>query len=272
VHWRQISTTGPSPRTFPAIVHDDSRKVVLLFGGNRVLFGKTDDDSVFLNDLWQWNGKRWKQIDVPDGPSERAEAAFAFDDARGRAVLFGGYRRVKGNMERFGDTWEWDGRRWTRVSLLGPSPRNGAAMVYDRDRRRVVLFGGPLTDGGGSETWEWNGHEWSKNESAVSEGRFNTAMTYDEERHRVIRFGGWNSKERTEDTCEYDGVVWKQLAVTGPVARNHSRMVYDRRRQRAVLFGGHDGTLVFGDLWEWNGNSWQQRVFTSPQERVENGH
>ena len=30
-----------------------------------------------------------------------------------------------GERIRLGDTWEWDGRRWTRMSDTGPSPRSG---------------------------------------------------------------------------------------------------------------------------------------------------
>lgn len=268
--WKQVSVTGPRPRTFPAMTYDSVRRVTLLFGGNRVLFGKDADAAVFLNDLWQWNGRQWQELPA-SGPAARAEAALAFDEQRGRAVLFGGYRRVNGQVERLGDTWEWDGARWTQVSTTGPRPRNGAALAYDRERRCVVLFGGNLTNGGGSDTWEWDGRAWRQS-AAVTEGRFNPALTYDEARRRVLRFGGWNGQARTDDTWEYDGQTWRRLAADGPAARNHAALVYDRRRRRAWLFGGHQGELVLGDLWEWNGARWRQRLFTAPRTRLDNGH
>jgi hypothetical protein len=34
----------------------------------------------------------------------------AFDERRGRVVLYGG----SGPRENLGDTWEWDGVRWPR--------------------------------------------------------------------------------------------------------------------------------------------------------------
>ncbi|HKQ97094.1 MAG TPA: kelch repeat-containing protein, partial [Candidatus Polarisedimenticolia bacterium] len=39
VAWTQVAATGPPPRTFPSMVYDETRRVALLFGGNRVLFG-----------------------------------------------------------------------------------------------------------------------------------------------------------------------------------------------------------------------------------------
>ena len=37
--WRRLPITGPAPRTFPAMAYDSARGEVVLFGGNRVLFG-----------------------------------------------------------------------------------------------------------------------------------------------------------------------------------------------------------------------------------------
>src|SRR4030095_9398496 len=43
----------------------------------------------------------------------------AYDNKRGRVVLFGGADALK----VCSDTWEWDGKRWISVSLVGPGPR-----------------------------------------------------------------------------------------------------------------------------------------------------
>src|SRR5262245_11281982 len=76
-----------------------------------------------------------------DRPSIRRGPVMAYDSARHRLVLFGGYSARLGES-RLGDTWEWDGDIWRRVSTTGPSPRAGHAMAYDSARGRVVLFGG----------------------------------------------------------------------------------------------------------------------------------
>jgi len=81
----------------------------------------------------------------------------AYDAARGRTVLFGGFGAVD-----FGDTWEWDGATWTAVDAgFGPGPLDSFGLSYDTARRRTVLFGGHSgTVGERADTWEWDGATW----------------------------------------------------------------------------------------------------------------
>ena len=274
--WQQVSTTGPGPRTFPSMAYDSIRRKVLLFGGNRVLFGSNEAANRFLNDTWQWDGRRWTELKVP-GPPARAEAAMAFDKERGRVVLFGGYYRSSGRIIRLGDTWEWDGYRWVQSKVSGPNARNGAAVTYDASRGKLILFGGRTEDGVSGETWEWNGGRWEENRSALTEGRFNPVMAYDSARQKVIRFGGRYAGKPVGDTWEYDGKSWIRLSSVGPAARNHTAMAYNPKIDRIILFGGHDfGTTdavnVFGDTWEWHANEWLQKDAGAIRKRIENGH
>lgn len=266
--WQCLSTEGPSPRTFPALAYDGATNRLVLFGGNSVLFGTPEDTSTFLDDMWTWNGNSWNRVEVPTPPA-RAEAAMAYDRSRKRLVLFGGYRTEKGERIRLDDTWEWDGRSWTQMDADGPSARNGAAMAYDADRRRIVLFGG---SGDAGDTWEWDGTRWMPVEPARSEPRFNPAMAYDRREHAVIRFGGWTRKGRLGDTWRYDGLEWSPVRTEGPAGRNHTSMAYDADRGVIVLFGGHDGDRIFGDTWEWNGHAWLQKSLNPPRSRRDNGH
>jgi hypothetical protein len=267
-NWNQVSATGPAPRTFPTMAYDSDRKRLVVFGGNRVLFGDENDSDTFLNDTWEWDGERWREIKTTT-PSARAEACMVYDAARKRTSLFGGYRVADGKVLRLGDTWEWDGKIWKQVSTSGPSPRNGAAMTYDPIRLRVILFGG---NGPSGETWEWDGKGWSEVKPVVAEGRFNSAMAFDTAHQKIIRFGGWNGETRVGETLAFDGATWQRLEVAGPEARNHSAMVYDSKRKRIVLFGGHDGENVFGDTWEWDGEVWERMAFNPARRRVDNGH
>lgn len=266
--WRCLAQGGPSPRTFPALAYDGAGKRLILYGGNRVLFGTAEDTATFLDDMWAWDGEAWHPIPTPTPPA-RAEAGVAYDSDRQRIVLFGGYRNEDGGRIRLGDTWEWDGQRWEQKSSDGPSPRNGAAMAYDAHRKRTVLFGG---SGASAETWEWDGHGWARIESAETEGRFNSAMAYDARREALLRFGGWTGEKRVADTWSYDGTRWTRIPADGPAGRNHTAMALDGKRGILVLFGGHDGDRVFGDTWEWNGSSWSQRQEHAPRPRVDNGH
>ena len=50
---------------------------------------------------------------------------------------------------------------WIKRNAEGPpSPRTGAAMVYDIARGVTVLFGGSGDHGNLNDTWEWDGTEW----------------------------------------------------------------------------------------------------------------
>ena len=266
--WRQISAEGPGPRTFPALSYHEGAHHALLFGGNRVLFGKSDDTDTFLNDTWLWQRGRWSRADAA-GPPPRAEAAVTYDRRRARVVMFGGYHRSASGTVRLADTWEWDGKRWIAMATEGPSPRNGAALAYDTRRDRVVLFGG---SGASNDTWEWDGARWTQRDAGQVAGRFNPAMIFDPSKGVLIRFGGWTGKIRVDDTWILGSSQWSRLDVPGPPARNHTALAYDTRRRRAVLYGGHDGDNVFGDTWEWDGARWHQVASRPPERRVENGH
>jgi len=274
--WTLKSQGGPGPRTFPAMAYDSLRKRVILFGGNRVLFGRNLDENRFLDDTWEWDGRKWTQLKVA-GPPPRAEAAMAFDRKRGRIVLFGGHNRTKEARNRLGDTWEWDGQKWIEIKVMGPSPRNGAAQVYDSARGKIVLFGGSTQQEVSGETWEWDGKQWVENRAALTQGRFNCVMAYDNMRRKVVRFGGRYAGKPVGDTWEYDGKRWKLLSSTGPAPRNHTAVAYDAQRKRIILFGGHDFgildvTNVFGDTWEWDGDRWVRKDAEKILKRIDNGH
>jgi len=59
-----------------------------------------------IEDRWEWDGSAWIER-TPAGrkPPARCKHALAYDSARGRLVLFGGFG-VSG--EPLQDTWEWD--------------------------------------------------------------------------------------------------------------------------------------------------------------------
>ena len=268
--WRLAPDTGPDGRTFPAMAYDSTRDEVVLFGGSRVLFGDSASPPAMLGDTWLLRGEGWTRVSR-SGPTPRAEAAAAHDVRRGRTVLFGGrVTSPDGQVTRLGDTWEWDGERWARVSTTGPSPRSGAAMAYDPGLRAVVLFGGsggPLGD-----TWSWNGRDWTRLHVAPAPGRFNTVMAWDPAARRLVRFGGWDGQQRTSDTWELRDSEWVRFQDEGPSPRNHAVLVSAPDRGSVILFGGHDGEMVLGDLWERRHGRWVLIQSATPVRRVLNGH
>ena len=61
-------------------------------------------------------------------------------------------------------SWRWDGATWTRVAGVQPPVRYSSALEYDRDRNRVVLYGGEVGAGmpDRSDTWEFDGTTWTQ--------------------------------------------------------------------------------------------------------------
>ena len=269
--WRQFTTDGPTGRTFPAMAYDVARGETVLFGGNRVLFGPgAPSPATFLGDTWVLRRDTWSRRDVP-GPAPRAEAAMAYDPSRGRIVLFGGYAQTSGGRIRYGDTWEWDGRRWSLMATSGPAPRNGTALAYDENAGVVVLSGGPPAFVG-VDTWEWNGTAWRQRVEPSPPARFNPVMVFHRQLNGLLRFGGWTGTARASDTWIRVKGGWREVQSPGPGARNHAAMAYDAGRGRAVLFGGHDGERVFGDTWEFDGTRWSEVKSIPPEPRLNNGH
>jgi hypothetical protein len=112
--WTQATTAGdddPPLRATHQMAYDSRAGVVLLYGG-----GFTDGVSPQKrSDMWKWDGKRWTEIALLGGgptPGPRVGHAMAYDRARGRLVLFGGFSEGSAPI---GDTWEWDGARWTEI-------------------------------------------------------------------------------------------------------------------------------------------------------------
>ena len=177
--WALRATTGPSPRTAPAMAYDAARGEVVLFGGR--------DDGVYDGETWVWDGAVWT-LRATTGPSRRYDHAMAYDAAGGELVLFGGW-----GGSTLGDTWVWDGSVWALRATTGPSPRTAHAMAYDAARGEIVLFGG--SDNSSSElgdTWVWDGSAWTLRDITGPSPRLDHAMTYDAARGEVVLFGGWD--------------------------------------------------------------------------------
>jgi cysteine-rich repeat protein len=147
----------PSPRQGHAMATATTH--VLLFGGY--------DGMTNLADTWQWSGSTWMQRATgaeQGAPAARVGHVLGYDPVRDRVVMFGG---TTGTVD-FGDTWEWDGSKWTQIVPPGspPEPRANAAFGWDPARRRLVLFGGSRHIGTAgmaylSDAWEYDGTTWS---------------------------------------------------------------------------------------------------------------
>ena len=116
-------------------------------GGDFVLYGGQTTGLAALGDLWLLGGPQseaagtWAKLPAPDLAARHLPAVARRD---GATIVFGG-RDV--DRKPLGDLWVVpDGASASISSVAGigasPSPRSGAAFVYDAPRGRMLLFGG----------------------------------------------------------------------------------------------------------------------------------
>ncbi len=177
------------------LAYDAARQRVVGFGGVNL-----NPTQAPARTTGRWNGSEWTTASPDTPPDGRANHAMAYDTARERIVLFGGF----GQFNRLGDTWEWNGADWNDVtpSAESPSPRTNHAMVYDEGLELVILFGGNDDDGELlDETWTWDGVRWRKLElDERPPPRHRHAMAYDRERAQIVLFGGDDDNGPVGDT------------------------------------------------------------------------
>ncbi|MGH2692466.1 MAG: kelch repeat-containing protein, partial [Actinomycetota bacterium] len=222
----------------------------------------------------------WVQVGSYTPPFIRMNAAMAFDSNSGETLLFGGNvpSNVNGNG-LMGDTWTFDGSRWTEHQPApSPSLRTGARAVWDATRGQVVLFGGAGTGGVLSDTWTWDGNTWTERHPAHSPAaRAFGGMAYDAATSKVVLVGGTDGNNVSlPDTWTWDGTDWTQeITALSPPPRASFGFADGSATSPPVLFGGVNFAGVQGlylnDTWTWDGpnHTWVPHpVATSPVPRA----
>lgn len=236
-----------------------------------VLFGLLFLSLVIPVSTFGQNGFVWVQKNPAHSPTPRILPAMAYDESRGKVVLFGG---VLSDFSTYlNDTWEWDGIDWHQVASTGPAVRYHHSMVYDRVSKKIVMFGGANNNlsTAYNDTWEWNGTTWTQVAATGPANRKLHRMVYDPRRKKVLLFGGQNYVGSLYgDTWEWDGnsKSWTQVSSTGPGARSSYAMCYDAANGKVLLFGGDSGSPTsYNDTWEWDGTNWSQLSVSGPGSR-----
>ena len=108
---------------------------------------------------YSYSAGLWTLLHPTPHPTSRAMASLAFDPIDNETILFGGTAAAWGGPPYFNDTWEYRAGNWTNDSgSIGPSPRAGAAMVYDARDGYLLLEGGYWS---GPHSWAYTDDTWS---------------------------------------------------------------------------------------------------------------
>jgi hypothetical protein len=214
---------------------------------------------------------------VTGGPVARSQAAFTYDAAAQRSVLFGGNADAGDGVA---DTWTYGGTydgTWTRCSgagCSGPSARAGSALAFSPSRQKSILFGGFNRGSRYCDTWEYDAatSTWAPLlqpascalGAGTSAGRFNHAMAGFV--GGVALFGGsvydGSTYKPSSEFLVWNGTEWGNLCdvecVNGsagvPGARSNASLtlVTIANRTSLFLFGGRAASEYLDDLWEFD--------------------
>ena len=141
---------SPAPTPFArggAATYDAEDRSVVMTGA--VQRGETQTTST-----WEWTSGAWSEIDSTLTPTSVGRAMAT--DPAGGVLAFGG---IGANGVNSNESWHYASRKWTLLAAPGPRARANAAMTFDLDHHRTLLWGGaPCTD---RALWSWDGHEWT---------------------------------------------------------------------------------------------------------------
>ncbi|MCH2133336.1 MAG: kelch motif-containing protein [Phycisphaerales bacterium] len=222
--WTQVHS-GANRGSVATLVYDPIGQRCLYFGG------------YFNTQLWSWDGEAWTLLS--DSPvAQRVYAAAAFDVARNRLVIHGGY---DSGSTLYQDTWEWNPQtsEWTQTPTSAVGALYAHRMVYDEARGQCVMHGG-YAWGNRPETWAWNGSSWTQI-TPSGPARYVFSMAYDRRGQRTHVSGGTHCCPEFEyaETWMLDSESnsWSFCDSSTP-ARGYTNMAYDGYRNTLVFAGG----------------------------------
>ncbi len=232
----------PNTRTYHTLVFDSARNRMLLFGG---LVGSTLKNDVWALDLA--GPLNWIPLS-PAGslPPARWSHCSVYDPARDRMLVYGG-RSATGTLGDVRALSLSGTPTWSAISPSGttPSSREGASMIYDPIRDRLVLFGGASTSFEENDTWALSlagVPAWTRltTSGVLPVARYRHAAVYDSRRDRMVISGGHDMGLGYGDVwaLPLQSLVWRRLLPTGntPRATGHVS-VYDPLLDRIVIAG-----------------------------------
>jgi hypothetical protein len=277
--------TRPSPRSLASFGTDTANNTAWLFGGLNEFGSAYIDD--FENTaeprrrIWGYKNGFWFPYWVLNGPTECVAPLSAYDTARSKLVV-----TCVGQ-----DTFEFDGTAWTSFTPKNkPAARRFAAMVYDQNIKKVVIFGGFDGTNYRQDTWTWDGTDWTEVKKNRPPNRALMSMWYDPLQKKTIIYAGLGRGSideritRYSDMYSFDGTGWTKLSVSNtPGERFGAQIGVNPLTGKLLLFGGLRSQLDSGtnvrtqfydnDTWIWDGgaNTWTKLNPSAAPHARENG-
>jgi len=256
------------------MAYDASSQFILMFGGNAGL--PTGYTYAGLGLAGSPNpGFLWINLTglLSIAPPPRYDASMTYDPTLGGVLLFGG-QFGGGANNTYGDTWVFTGNisspHWTLLSPGDhPSPRAGAALMYDPTDGYDVLFGGYNEPFYYGDTWKFAGGTWTPLrasgpfERAYGDFVWDTALGYG-----VLTTGDGGAV----DLWSFVHGNWTRLSPGTPLGgRLHQTVAYNSPDGNLTFFGGENFSYGsdFYDTWNYtNASLWNQLPILGPSSRA----
>jgi PKD domain-containing protein/galactose oxidase-like protein len=157
------------------------------------------------------------------------------------------------------------------VANSTPSPRGGAATVYDPGFAWTIVFGGTAVGTGAwrGDTWVNTAGGWADLTGSLPlapSPRADAVAWYDAGEARILLFGGMTASGPVADTWAYDG-LWHNITNqvgAPPSPRGYATVAYDSTDSEAVLFGGLGSSAsALGDTWVFQAGQWSNATLSS---------
>lgn len=189
--WTLVSPAlSPPARESALMFFDPLRQTVVLFGG--YFFDQLTQTSIFLEDVWEWDGESWRRLDF-DQPRKVTSAAILYDPLQQTPLLMDGE-----------GLWEMQDGFWVQPGIANSPPnRWGSEMVFDTQHQQIVLFGGSMNQNVFDDTWSYDGQSWRQ---VITETqpprRGGHNLFYDQTRNTILLFGGLDGGTLYNDMWE----------------------------------------------------------------------
>ncbi|MBS1824809.1 MAG: hypothetical protein JST93_05780 [Acidobacteria bacterium] len=204
----------------------------------------------------------WRELPTAgEAPTGRVDGAIAYDERDKRIYMFGGR-----DTRPVNDLWAYsiDAGRWTQLRPSGgpPAARFGHTLLFDAQRRRLLLFGGQA-GGFFSDTWSYDiaRNTWQQVAPGGSgpNERYGHSAVLDAARDRMIISHGFTDEGRFDDTWALNLSTnrWQDISPSGdrPLRRCLHHAVLDTEGNQMLLYGGCAsgfGPCPLGDLWSFD--------------------
>ncbi|MCW3978714.1 MAG: hypothetical protein NWF12_03100 [Candidatus Bathyarchaeota archaeon] len=133
---------SPKPQYGHHMIYDSLNRKVVMYGGHWSYAGTSQHG--YSDGVWTYDypSDTWTKIDPATSLPSRYWHTLAYDEDRGKMVVFGGSGARDAILD---DTWLYDlsTNTWERLYTdEKPPERENSALVYDPVYKKLILFGG----------------------------------------------------------------------------------------------------------------------------------